>query len=126
MAENLKNDLKKAIDKNKRSEEQANKTSELKTCPSCGGEAKICGYYFIQCVKCGLSTLTHTNRESAINTWNTRKPLERVIERLEKERRFADEEKERCAMESLFQFDRAVGYSNGIFNAIELIKGEME
>lgn len=48
--------------------------SDLKRCPFCGGEAKICGYYFIQCVKCGSSTLTHTNRESAINTWNTRFP----------------------------------------------------
>lgn len=47
---------------------------KLKRCPFCGGEAKICGYYFIQCVKCGSSTLTHTNRELTINTWNARIP----------------------------------------------------
>lgn len=48
--------------------------SNLKKCPFCRGEAKIYGYYFIQCTKCGVSTLTHTDRESAINTWNTRIP----------------------------------------------------
>ena len=44
--------------------------SEIKLlpCPFCGGEAKACKYYFIQCTKCGTSTLTHTNREEAIKT----------------------------------------------------------
>ena len=52
--------------------------------------------------------------------------VERAIKHLEKEGKFADEEKERCARKNPLQFDRAVGYSNGIFNAIEFIKGEME
>lgn len=58
--------------------------------------------------------------------FKTKSPLERVIKHLEKEGKFADEEKERCAKENPLQFDRAVGYSNGIFNAIDFIKGEME
>lgn len=65
-------------------------------------------------------------KKKNIKAWNNRKPLERAIKHLEKEGKFVDEEKERCATESIFQFDRAVGYSNGIFNAIEFIKGEME
>ena len=52
--------------------------------------------------------------------------VERAIKHLEKEGQNAEEETERGAMENIFQFDRAVGYSNGIFNAIEFIKGEME
>lgn len=59
-------------------------TDIIKKCPFCGGEAEVCGYYFIQCTKCGSSTLTHTNREEAIKAWNTRKPMERIVERLGK------------------------------------------
>lgn len=58
----------------------------LLRCPFCGGEAKACEYYFIQCTKCGTSTLTHTNREEAINKWNTRKPMQEIIERLKEEK----------------------------------------
>ena len=109
--------------------------SELKRCPFCGGEATLTNklskdeygqrLWNVCCFGCANRTSSYWDKEIAIEAWNTRKPLERVIERLEKERRLADEEKERCAMESLFQFDRAVGYSNGIFNAIELIKEEL-
>ena len=62
--------------------------SEIKLlpCPFCGGEAKVCKYYFIQCTKCGTSTLTHTNREEAIESWNTRKPMQEIMERLEEEK----------------------------------------
>lgn len=59
--------------------------TKLLPCPFCGGEAEVCGYYFIQCTKCGSSTLTHTNREESIKAWNTRKPMERIVERFEKE-----------------------------------------
>ena len=59
------------------------KKESLLRCPFCGGEAKICGYYFIQCTKCGTSTLTHTNREEAIESWNTRKPMQEIVEKLE-------------------------------------------
>lgn len=70
------------------SDKTSDKTSDkrLLSCPFCGGKAKICGYYFIQCTKCGTSTLTHTNREEAIKTWNTRKPMQEIVERLEKEK----------------------------------------
>lgn len=51
--------------------------------------------------------------------------IERATERLEEEGKLADEDKGRCARENPLQFDRALGYSNGIFNAIEIIKEEM-
>ena len=123
MAENLKSDLKKALEQNKET---------LKTCPFCGGEAiksafswgNISDEFTIECTVCDART-TVLKSEEAIKAWNTRKPLERVIERLETEGKLADEERDRCARENPLQFDRAVGYSNGIFNAIEFIKGEM-
>ena len=58
---------------------------KLLSCPFCGGEAEVCGYYFIQCTKCGASTLTHTNREKAVELWNTRVPMQKIVERLEEE-----------------------------------------
>ena len=57
--------------------------TKLLPCPFCGGEAEVCGYYFIQCTKCGSSTLTHTNIEKAIQAWNNRKPIDDIVERLE-------------------------------------------
>lgn len=60
--------------------------SELKRCAFCGGEATLCNYYFVQCEECGVSTLTFITKEEAIKAWNTRKPMERIIERLEEEK----------------------------------------
>lgn len=74
--------------------------SELKKCPFCGGEARLQrknkkhGYYVI-CKKCGCRTpyfqyqfdSLEKLRETAIETWNTRKPVERILERLEEEKR---------------------------------------
>ena len=82
------------------------------------------GGAFIECSKCTCAMSGETSEE-VIKAWNTRKQLERAIKHLEKEGKFADEEKERCAMESIFQFDRAVGYATGIYNAIEIIKEEL-
>ena len=56
---------------------------KIKNCPFCGGEATLCNYYFVQCEECGVSTLTFITKEEAIKAWNTRKPMERIVERLE-------------------------------------------
>ena len=125
--------------------ERSNDGVNLKKCPFCDGEEITMGAFsisadcYIMCKTCGASIekevawngMTQEQHDEECKkilaeAWNNRKPLERVIKHLEKEGKFADEEKERCAKESIFQFDRAVGYSNGIFNAIEFIKGEME
>ena len=115
--------------------------SELKKCPFCGGEAyletipnlasneyvvccenKECLGFYIGYGDVGL----YGTKDGAIKAWNTRKPVERILERLEEELRLADEEKERYARENQLQFDSAKGYSTGIYNAIEIIKEELK
>ena len=74
--------------------------SEIKLlpCPFCGGEARLQRKgkkreYYVICKKCGCRTPYYKYqfssneklREEAIATWNTRKPMERIIERLEEE-----------------------------------------
>ena len=52
------------------------------------------------------------------------KEFEKIIEKLEKELKLADEEKLRCARENPMQFDSAKGYANGVANSIEIVKQE--
>ena len=52
------------------------------------------------------------------------KAFEKIIEKLEKELKLADEEKLRCARENPLQFDSAKGYANGVANSIEIVKQE--
>lgn len=112
--------------------------SELKRCPFCGGEARLQRWhrksdYYVICKECGCRTplfqyqfdSKEERRKDAINTWNNRKPLERVVERLETEGKLADEERDRCTRENPFHFDTAKGYATGIYNAIEIIKEEL-
>ena len=52
--------------------------------------------------------------------------FEKIIEKLEKELKLADREKERCARENPLQFDSAKGYAHGVGKAIEIVKQEAE
>lgn len=74
--------------------ERSNDGVVLKKCPFCGGEASLhsrCNYmetgnetmYFVKCDECKTESTWCYKKEKAINAWNNRKPLERVIERLE-------------------------------------------
>ena len=54
------------------------------------------------------------------------KEFEKIIEKLEKELKLADEEKLRCARENPLQFDSAKGYAHGVGKAIEIVKQEAE
>lgn len=74
---------------------------KLKSCPFCSNKdvrlqhrgRNQYGYYVI-CKNCGCRTPLYQyqfdskekRREEAIKQWNTRKPMERIIERLEKEK----------------------------------------
>ena len=55
-----------------------------------------------------------------------KKVFEKIIEKLEKELKLADEEKLRCARENPLQFDSAKGYAHGVGKAIEIVKQESE
>ena len=50
--------------------------------------------------------------------------FEKIIEKLKKELKLADEEKLRCARENPLQFDSAKGYAHGVGKAIEIVKQE--
>ena len=69
--------------------------SEIKLlpCPFCGGEAKVESTlkdrYRVICKRyreCGATQLYANSKEEAIESWNTRKPMERIIERIENAR----------------------------------------
>ena len=102
--------------------------SKLKRCPLCNSEFKLDTdkkYYTHPSVGCFFDYLPIlVDDEDAIRKWNTRKPMERIVELLEGELKLADVEKRRCVAENMLQFDSAKGYANGIYNAIEIVKEE--
>lgn len=60
--------------------------SELKKCPFCGGSDITyffnitCGFV---CEDCGVTFGGFKTYEEAIKAWNTRKPMDKIVERLE-------------------------------------------
>ncbi len=53
---------------------------KLKTCPFCGGEAKLCHphvmmipIYWVECKKCKSESYTYRTKEEAAKAWNRRK-----------------------------------------------------
>jgi hypothetical protein len=66
--------------------------SEIKLlpCPCCGAEAKVMipqGHYFtfyqVVCTECELASKATPTVDMTVELWNTRKPLDRIVERLE-------------------------------------------
>ena len=70
--------------------------NKLLPCPFCGGEVEmdstqvdaISEYYGFHCKSCDMATSYDypNDMEEAIEHWNTRKPMERIVERLEEEK----------------------------------------
>jgi Lar family restriction alleviation protein len=116
----------KTSDKNK----QATKTSDkLLPCPFCGGGAELLKGLceldnYVMCLKCGCKTKLYNTKESAIKAWNTRKPMERIVERLEEESVLSEEERERSREQNPLQYERVDSYICAIDNAIEIVKEE--
>ena len=102
---------------------------ELKKCPFCGGEAAwdfLNGYktmgWSIVCIQCRSRCGYHATKEEAIIAWNTRKPMERIVERLDEEKKQA-----RKGCESpISTLDRIahVNMHNTYMKAIAIVKEE--
>lgn len=78
---------------------------KLLPCPFCGGEAELYQHYpymkrrvvsAVHCKKCRANSGTWGRKYKAIETWNTRKPMERIIERLEEEKQILKVLKNDC------------------------------
>ena len=110
------------------------KTNSLLNCPFCGVSLKKIGskrrgnQFYVHDYKgpdCILKEFSFkADDEEKMKHWNTRKPMERIVERLEEELELTDKEKRRCVHENPLQFDEAKGYARGIANAIEIVKEE--
>lgn len=111
------------------------KTSDkLLSCPFCGGEASLLThkdlknrmYYYVECSgnNCLIEPFTYyaSDKEEVIKLWNTRKPMERVVERLEETKDkdivfFPPRANNKTAM---------LGQRIGLDRAIEIVKEEMQ
>ena len=60
---------------------------ELRRCPFCGGEARWANdeHNWIECSYCGAEIRYFTVEEEAIEAWNRREPMDRIIKQLERE-----------------------------------------
>ena len=65
-------------------------------------------------------------KQIAIKHWNTRKPMERILEQLEEELTLAEKQKEECVFKGLPYYDRTEGYIVATSNAIEIVKGGVD
>lgn len=65
--------------------------TELKKCPFCGGEATLAKGLceldnYVMCLECISKTRPYNTKESAIKAWNTRKPMDEIVEQLEEQK----------------------------------------
>lgn len=64
-------------------------TDKLKSCPFCGGKAEWWDTfdeifpYQIVCKSCYCGTDAMATKHGVIERWNTRKPMDRIVEQLE-------------------------------------------
>lgn len=110
--------------------------SELLKCPFCGGNLDYVhwGYSYnqeigVQCSDCKILITSidgEITKEELTEKVNARKPMERIVERLEEKLRLAEEEKDRCVIKALPYYDNVKGYATGMHNAIEIAKEEGE
>lgn len=94
---------------------------KLLPCPMCGGKAiktafswgNICDEYTVKCTECGVGTKVLKSDE-AVKSWNTRKPMENIVERLEKETKIYVDD------------DGNMSFAIPKNKAIEIVKGGVE
>ena len=105
--------------------------SELKRCPFCGGKAKIdktiANTVSVECTVCHASSrmilCTEGDIEQkAIEAWNTRKPMQNIVERLEEEYHEIDKSKKESYENGDWErFDMFTNLNRGIYKAIAIV-----
>lgn len=70
----------------------------------------------------GRACFSELDVVNILNHAPTAYDIEKVVEQLNKELELADEEKRRCTIENMLQFDEAKGYARGIACAIDIVK----
>lgn len=106
--------------------------SELKRCPFCGGEAKleqekIVGLYTVTCKDCfaripfqfDFGEGLEVSKEKAIKAWNTRKPMQNIVGRLE-------ETKTKSYVTGITSNPYEFGACHAMNDAIKIVKEEGE
>lgn len=95
-------------------------TKELRRCPSCGGDDIRCedkdtkSFY---CYECDLQSRKCETIEEAIEAWNRREPMDKIVEQLES---LKEPEKTEDPL------DTRLGvpfWNSGLTKAIEIVKG---
>ena len=94
----------------------------LKPCPFCGGKARLSidEVSWIYCEECCAETDCFDRKEEAIEAWNTRKPMDRIVEQLEKWKQEADKQYEDTDSE-LYKM-ASIGKYHAYKQAIEIVK----
>ena len=103
--------------------------NKIKPCPFCGAKAKMYYNYsnfaLIQCTKCGISTLYKPSEEEVIKDWNTRKPIDKVVQQLEEEM-FIDKNGNNVLQGGTIDYEQRykyeIGCNYGLTKAIKIVK----
>ena len=101
--------------------------SELKRCPFCGITLIADGNKFFvhPVVGCLLDGIPMKNDAESIKRWNNRKPMERIVERLEEEYDQVDKfKKESYEDKDWERFDMYSYENRGIYKATAIVKEE--
>jgi Lar family restriction alleviation protein len=92
---------------------------KLKPCPFCGGEA-IMGnaydVYWITCKHCKASSMSFHTSKQAIEAWNRREPIDKIVEQLEEKATEAGE------WYNNYEDSYYEGKEDGIRDAIEVVE----
>jgi len=105
--------------------------SEIKLlpCPFCGGEAKFgtFNHFWIECTNCEMETPYMENEEELVALWNTRKPIDDMVERLERKRLESTECKAEAIAEMCGSSASRFGGEIYAYNkAIDIVRGGRE
>ena len=107
--------------------------SEIKLlpCPFCGGEVELSivnteehnRLYWIYCKGCGTRQQFSIHLDYVIKKWNTRKPMQEIVERLEESYQFFEAKKKEAYEDGEWEyFDRYMNINRGIYEALALVE----